>query len=137
MSDNKRAAPDNGNVTLEQLIEEFVRTPEQQRNFLRTGWIHTIMLQLIHARCEAGLTQNELGERMGKQQSAIARLERGYDIKLSTLFDYLAALDLTPAGMIPVQPYENAASWFAANDAETVEEPRSPGADLPAVLAAD
>lgn len=94
--------------TTDEVIAELVRTPEQRQRFLRTGWIHDIMFQLIHARVDAGLTQKELGERMGKQQSAIARLERADDIKLSTLFDYLAALDLTPASNIPVGSYTEA-----------------------------
>lgn len=108
MDDGKLNVSSSDMMTIDQLIEELVRTPEQRQRYLRTGWIHTIIMQLIHHRVDAGLTQKELGERMGKQQSAIARLERGDDLKLSTLFDYLAALDLTPVGQIPVNSYSEA-----------------------------
>src|SRR5688500_12650888 len=105
MDDDKLNVAKSETMTIDQLIEELVRTPEQRQTYLRTGWIHTIIMQLIHHRVDAGLTQKELGQRMGKQQSAIARLERGDDLKLSVLFDYLAALDLTPAGRMPVGSY--------------------------------
>ena len=108
MDDDKLNVAKSETMTIDQLIEELVRTPEQRQTYLRTGWIHTIIMQLIHHRVDAGLTQKELGERMGKQQSAIARLERGDDLKLSTLFDYLAALDLAPAGQIPTISLEEA-----------------------------
>jgi hypothetical protein len=135
--DDERDAIEQDTYTIDQLIDEFVRTPEQQQRFLRTGWINEIMFQLIHARSEAGLTQKELGERMGKQQSAIARLESNNDIKLSTLFDYLAALGLAPVGEIPVKPYAEAASRFAANGTETTDAPSSGEIKTPTILAAD
>lgn len=73
--------------TIDELIAEFVQSPDDIHVFLRTGWISRVIMQLIQTRVEAGLTQKEVAERMGKQQSAIARLERGDDIKISTLFD--------------------------------------------------
>lgn len=122
--------------TLEELIRKHVRTPEQQRRFLQRRWTNDIVLQLIQLRSEAGLSQREIGERMGKQQSAIARLESNNDIKLSTLFDYLAALGLTPAGEIPVKPYAEALERFAGNDAESEESSSSLNGAVPVELAA-
>ncbi len=124
-------------VTTDDLIAKYVRTPEERRTFLQRGWINRVMLQLISARVDAGLTQAELGERMGKQQSAIARLERGDDIKLSTLFDYLAALELTPAGQIPLGSYPEAVKQIPGATDSASEEVLDGNDPTTAVLAAD
>lgn len=137
MTDDVKAVTDQATYSIDQLIEEFVRTPEQRQRFLRTGWINDIIVQLIHARIEAGLTQKELGERMGKQQSAIARLERNDDLKLSTLFDYLAALDLTPADQIPLGSYSEAVRRIPGAEAAAGEDSSVQQDLAPSVLAAD
>jgi transcriptional regulator with XRE-family HTH domain len=128
---------EDANVTLEDLIAKHIRTPEKRRMFLRKGWIHDVIMQLISARIEAGLTQAELGERMGKQQSAIARLERWDDLKLSTLFDYLAALDLTPEGQIPVSSYSDAVRRIPGAEDGAGEDSLVQEDHAPSVLAAD
>jgi HTH-type transcriptional regulator/antitoxin HipB len=47
------------------------------------------------ARRKAGLTQTELGKKIGLRQATISRLEKGEDeAKLSTLLDALTALGL-------------------------------------------
>jgi DNA-binding XRE family transcriptional regulator len=53
-----------------------------------------LWLQLVEARLEAGLTQAELGRRLGISQAAVARLERkGYDTyTLTALRRYVKAL---------------------------------------------
>ena len=46
-------------------------------------------------RRAAGLTQNDLAERLGVRQATVSSVEAGAGgTKLSTLFDMLAALDL-------------------------------------------
>ena len=46
-------------------------------------------------RRNAGLTQTDLGQRIGLRQATISRLEKGEDeTKLSTLLDALSALGL-------------------------------------------
>jgi len=137
MIDNEMDVDDQATYTLDQIIAEFVRTPGQRQRFLRTGWVHDVIMQLISARIEAGLTQAELGERMGKQQSAIARLERGDDLKLSTLFDYLAVLDLTPVGQIPVGSYSDAVRRIPGVEDVAGDESLVPENRAPSVLAAD
>jgi hypothetical protein len=74
---------------------------------------------------------------MGKQQSAIARLESNNDIKLSTLFDYLAALGQTPAGEMQLKPYAEAARRFAGNKIDDTETSPGQKGNAPTVLAAD
>src|SRR3954464_3214403 len=53
-----------------------------------------LWLQLVEARQAAGLTQAELGERLGVSQAQVARIEkRGYDAyTLNTLRRYVQAL---------------------------------------------
>ncbi|MGI8406139.1 MAG: helix-turn-helix domain-containing protein [Thermomicrobiales bacterium] len=92
----------------QQLFDELVMCDEEsQLAYLRTQWIETILLQLIESRVNAELSQRELGERLGTPQSSIARIERGADIKISTLFDYLAATGALPTGIIPLHRVEN------------------------------
>lgn len=47
---------------------------------------------LAEARSRAGLTQREVGERMGISQSDVSKLERRSDVRLSTLRAYARAL---------------------------------------------
>ncbi|MBF0624543.1 MAG: helix-turn-helix transcriptional regulator [Magnetococcales bacterium] len=48
--------------------------------------------ELIQARVHAGLTQQEVAERMGTSQSTVARLERGHKPSLNSLERYAAAV---------------------------------------------
>lgn len=53
-----------------------------------------LWLQLVEARMAAGLTQQEVAQRLGVSQAQVARIEkRGYDAyTLNTLRRYIAAL---------------------------------------------
>jgi len=58
----------------------------------------TIAKTLIAARVKAGLTQEEVAERMGTTQSVIARLEAGNSLpSMKSLYRYAAATGTTPA----------------------------------------
>ena len=52
--------------------------------------------QIRLAREAKGLTQSDLGRRIGQPQSAISRIERGADIRLSTLLELARVLELEP-----------------------------------------
>lgn len=53
------------------------------------------------AREHAGLTQRELGERLGMDQGNVSAIERGVQgAKLTTLHAYVRALDLPPAWLL-------------------------------------
>lgn len=94
-------------VAMQDVLDTFVVGDESaERSYLRAKWIETVMLQMISARAAAQLSQSELGARIGKPQSSIARIERGSDIKLSTLFDYLSAAGMVPVGEIPCETLE-------------------------------
>jgi len=137
MIDERTNAAEQATCTIDQLIREHERTPEQQRAYLRAGWVSDIISQLVRLRIDAGMTQQDLGERMGKQQSAIARLENSNDLKLSTLFDYLAALGFAPADEISVGSYADAVSQLGGNDVSEGQQSSSNMSGETAVLAAD
>lgn len=85
-------------------MEELVFNDELAvRSYLRQAWLEGIFAQLIQARLTAGFSQAQLGEKLGKPQSSIARLERGTDLKLSVLWDYLAATGKTPQSKLTLE----------------------------------
>jgi transcriptional regulator with XRE-family HTH domain len=52
--------------------------------------------QIRIAREAKGLTQAGLGQRLAQPQSSISRIERGGDLRLSTLLEVARVLDLEP-----------------------------------------
>ncbi|MGH2728093.1 MAG: helix-turn-helix domain-containing protein, partial [Actinomycetota bacterium] len=48
---------------------------------------------LAELRARAGLTQEQVSERMGISQSDVSKLERRSDLKLTTLRAYISALE--------------------------------------------
>jgi transcriptional regulator with XRE-family HTH domain len=68
---------------------------------MATYSVNDIIVQLRDARESQGLSQVELGKRLGVAQSQITRIERGAsDIRLSTLVETAHALGLEPV-LIP------------------------------------
>lgn len=61
---------------------------------LRERWDADVAT-LAELRARAGLTQEQVGERMGISQSDVSKLERRGDLKLTTLRAYVAALEGT------------------------------------------
>jgi HTH-type transcriptional regulator/antitoxin HipB len=55
-----------------------------------------IQEQIRQAREAKQLTQSELGRLVGQPQSSISRIERGGDLRLSTLLEMARILDLEP-----------------------------------------
>lgn len=71
------------NFTNPEYVEEYERLESQ----------FAILNALLTARKEAGLTQKQLADLMGKRQSTIARLESGtHDPKIKTLHQVAKAL---------------------------------------------
>lgn len=56
----------------------------------------SIQDQLRQSREVKGLTQSEMGERIGQPQSAVSRIERGGDIRVSTLLEMARVLEMEP-----------------------------------------
>lgn len=48
------------------------------------------------ARDSKGLTQADLGSRIGQPQSAVSRIERGGDLRVSTLLEMARVLEMEP-----------------------------------------
>ena len=56
----------------------------------------SIQDQLRQYRSSKGLTQSEMGERIGQPQSAVSRIERGGDLRVSTLLEMTRVLEMEP-----------------------------------------
>jgi DNA-binding XRE family transcriptional regulator len=85
----------------EQAYQEWhnalLATPEARTVYQEEAAKKELWLQLVEARQAAGLTQAELGRRLGVSQAQVARIERcGYDsYTLNTLRRYVQALGRT------------------------------------------
>jgi len=68
--------------------------PEYQAIYEEEAAKSALWLQLVEARQQAGLTQQELAQRLGVSQAQVARMEkRGYDAyTLTSLRRYVSAL---------------------------------------------
>ncbi len=74
--------------------QELRKNPEYQAIYEEEAAKGTLWLQLVAARRQAGLTQQQMAERIGVSQAQVSRIEqRGYDAyTLNTLRRYVAAL---------------------------------------------
>lgn len=61
----------------DELFNEMMKDPEVKREFDALEPEFQLIREMIKARREAGLTQKELAERTGLQQSNISRIENG------------------------------------------------------------
>jgi len=82
-------------------VRETLLTPEERAaSKLRVA----MMVELIHARQERGISQKKLGEMSGVKQPIIARMEKGYTSpQIDTVLKVLAPLGKTLA-IIPLEP---------------------------------
>jgi predicted transcriptional regulator len=64
-------------IPFEVVAEKMLKNPAVKAEYDRLAPQFEISSELIRARLRAGLSQEELAERMGTSQSAIARLESG------------------------------------------------------------
>lgn len=85
------------------------RRPEAIAAYLRAGWLAEAAAALREARRAAGLTQQEVAERLGTTQSAIARMENDFEGRytLRRYIDYLLACGRVPLD-IATEPIEAA-----------------------------
>lgn len=74
--------------------DELLADPEYRAVFEEEAAKKELWLQLVEARQDAGLTQQEMSQRLGVSQAQVARIEkRGYDAyTLSSLRRYVQAL---------------------------------------------
>ena len=90
----KRNYMTEGQQAYEDWRGSFLADPEHRRIYEEEARKKELWLQLVEARQAAGLTQQEVAQRMGVSQAQIARIEkRGYDAyTLRSLRRYLEAL---------------------------------------------
>ena len=60
---------------IDELHDEMMKDPEYRAEYEATQPAFDLMKALIGARVHSGLTQEQIAERMGTTQSAVARLE--------------------------------------------------------------
>jgi HTH-type transcriptional regulator / antitoxin HipB len=75
------------------ILVRDAREPGFAKNFRRRSAAFRVGVQLQVAREAAGMTQQQVAERMGTKKSAISRLENNAgDVRLSTLQRYAEAV---------------------------------------------
>ncbi len=57
------------------IAKQLANNPSLRREYEARGEEYSLIDELIRARKDAGLTQRELAERIGKKQSSVGRLE--------------------------------------------------------------
>src|SRR5437016_2744167 len=83
----------DGRRIYEQDRARLMADPKLKRLYDEEAAKKEIWLQLAETRLAAGLTQEQLAERLGTTQSQISRIEkRGEDITIGTLRRYVSAL---------------------------------------------
>lgn len=102
-------------LSAEELSALFRRTPENERLYRESEIRLDLAERMIEMRHAAGLSQQQLSDRVGRKQSFVARLERGaYDrCGLSTLRTFARAMgyDIDASKMF----VEGTAAHFTGN----------------------
>mgnify|MGYP001548656534 CR=1 FL=1 len=78
-------------IPVSEVSKEWFKDPEFVREYEALEEEFALASAVIGARAHAGLTQEQLAERMGTSQSAIARLESGRSRPSTTTLAKLAA----------------------------------------------
>jgi len=71
--------------------ERVLATPCNREVYDETRLAYEVAEMLRNARLRARLTQREVAERVHTSQSNLARIEKGQNVKLSTLYSYARA----------------------------------------------
>jgi ribosome-binding protein aMBF1 (putative translation factor) len=86
-----------------QVVAQSLRDPAYRAEAQRTQFAHEVAMRIIAYRVEHGISQTELGRRVGMRQPHVARLEAGdHEPSLTTLARLSRALgiefhiDITP-----------------------------------------
>jgi len=78
-------------IEFNKIKKELLKDPEFKKEYENLSGEYQIARMLIMARLESGLTQQEVAERMGTSQSAVARMESGKPGTLKTIEKYAEA----------------------------------------------
>jgi ribosome-binding protein aMBF1 (putative translation factor) len=66
-----------GTKTGKEVLDGLLEDPEFRKEWERTALARAVAIEVIRYRAEHGISQTELGRRLGMHQPAIARLEEG------------------------------------------------------------
>lgn len=125
MDDYKAAESWWESESLENLEREIIDESDESADaYLRESWLSAMMAALRNARRSAGLTQQELAERLGTQQPAVSRLEHDEDTTFERFLDYLMACDRMPFEELQTAPLQGLRRYLRANP----EAPRTAAA---------
>ena len=81
-------------IKYEDIKNQWMKDPDFRKAYDDLELEYEIALELIQARINAGLTQEEIAIRMGTTQSVVARLESGRVLpSVKTLSQYAKATD--------------------------------------------
>jgi len=82
--------------TIADLASEYASRHDTSVEYLKARWITQAIAMLRNYRIDAGMSQKDIAEALDTKQPAIARLERGEDITLGRIWDYLFACGKAP-----------------------------------------
>lgn len=98
-------------MDIEQMLGVDTSNPAYQRASALVESDRELIRDLVLAREDAGLSQSEVGARMGISQSAVARIESGRrDVRLSTLRRYANAVGASVRHFVTPQREAEAAA---------------------------
>lgn len=98
MSESDDRYETEGDVLNELTLEVLQESEESANAYLVQSWLSAAMEKLWDARRHAGLTQNDVAQRLGTKQPAIARLEKDDEgrVSLRRYVEYALACGLLP-----------------------------------------
>ena len=84
--------------SFENLRDEKLQDPEVRRAYEQTQHQFSLAVEVLQLRKELDLTQDELAQRMGTSQPAIARIESGtyHNVSMAFIRRLADALDAVP-----------------------------------------
>lgn len=104
-------------------VREMLEDEETAHAYLLERWLTDAVAKLRDARREAGLTQEELAQRLGTKQPAIARLERDHEgrFSLRRFVEYALACGALPLDAT-LRPSEDVREYALVNPNEPITE---------------
>ena len=101
----KRSRPKAGQQIYEEDRARLLADPKMKKMYDEEAAKKEIWLQLAETRLAAGLTQEQLAERLGTTQSQVSRMEKqGEGISVHTLRRYVSALGKDLTLVVKVSP---------------------------------
>lgn len=81
-------------ISFNVVFDEMMKDPEFKKEYEALAPEFELKRQLIKARIDSKMTQEQIAQKMEMKQSNLARFERSMDAKFSTILKYAKALGL-------------------------------------------